>query len=461
MEANISNLVNEEKIETIIVGAGLAGSECAWQMAQLGHKVLLIEQRPTRSNEAHTGPDFAELVCSNSLKSMDPESAPGILKDELTKFSSLILQAATQSQVPAGQALAVDRVKFSRIITEKLENHENISILREPVKHWEEILVQKDGKEVPVVFATGPLTSEDLAESMEPLLGTKLYFYDAIAPIIKGETINRDVIFSQNRYDKNLSEEGSADGDYLNCPMNKEEFEAFTGALKVAEVVPAHQFEKAIYFQGCQPIEAILEKGDRSLLFGPMKPVGLTDPRTGERPHAVLQLRKEDNEGRAWSMVGFQTKLKYGEQKKIFAMIPGLENAEFYRLGSLHRNTFIHSPSLLDSNMRLKKHPWIRFAGQITGVEGYLESCAIGALVGRMTSMELRGQDTPLAPPETSVLGALAAATYNGRHKNFQPMNVNWGLVPLNGINERDKEKKAKLKARAEKDFGHWLALFG
>jgi len=414
-----------------------------------------------RSNEAHTGPDFAELVCSNSLKSKDPESAPGILKDELLKMNSLILAAANESEVPAGQALAVDRIKFAKFITEKLESHPNITIARQPLHHWEEALITKNGKEIPCIFATGPLTSEDLAQSLEPLLGEKLYFYDAIAPIITGESINTEIAFTQNRYDKNLSENGSDDGDYLNCPFNKEEFENFIQALKAAEIVPAHQFEKAKYFQGCQPIEAILEKGERSLLFGPMKPVGLTDPRTGQRPYAVVQLRKEDCEGRAWSMVGFQTKLKYGEQSRIFKMIPGLENAEFYRLGSLHRNTFIHSPSLLDSNLRLKKHPWIRFAGQVTGVEGYLESCAIGALVGRLTSLELRGMESPLSPPETCVLGALASATYNGNHKNFQPMNVNWGLVPLNGINERDKEKKQKLKVRAEKDFAHWMALFG
>ncbi len=460
-QIKISTLIESQGCEAIVVGAGLAGSECAWQLAERGHKVLLIEQRPVRSNEAHTGPDFAELVCSNSLKSKDVESAPGILKHELTQMNSLILKAASQSEVPAGQALAVDRIHFSKLITESIEKHSNITVLRQPLTHWESALSSSNGKELPCVFATGPLTSEDLAKSLEPLLGEKLYFYDAIAPIITGESIDKSIAFTQNRYDKNLSAEGSDDGDYLNCPFTKEEFDNFIAALKAADVVPAHNYEKAKYFQGCQPIEAILEKGERSLLFGPMKPVGLTDPRTGQRPYAVVQLRKEDREGRAWSLVGFQTKLKYGEQSRIFKMIPGLANAEFYRLGSLHRNTFIHSPSLLDCNLRLKKHPWIRFAGQITGVEGYLESCAIGALVGRLTSLELRGMSTALPPPETTVLGALAHATYNGNHKNFQPMNVNWGLVPLNGIGERDKDKKQKLKARAEKDFAHWMALFG
>lgn len=460
---NLTEICEKHSIECIVVGAGLAGSECAWQLAERGHSVLLIEQRPERKNEAHTGPDFAELVCSNSLKSKDPLSAPGVLKDELQHLRSLILRCATESEVPAGQAMAVDRVKFARKVTEAIEEHPKIQVLRSGVAHWEQVLVRRNNREVPVVFATGPLTAEDLADSLTPLLGEKLYFYDAIAPIITGESINTSIAFTQNRYDKNLSESGSDDGDYLNCPMNKEEFLAFIGALKEAEIVPSHNFEKAVYFQGCQPIEAILEKGERSLLFGPMKPVGLTDPRTQERPYAVVQLRKEDNEGRAWSMVGFQTKLKYGEQSRIFRMIPGLENAEFYRLGSLHRNTFIHSPSLLDNNMRLKTHPWMRFAGQITGVEGYLESCAIGALVGRMTSLELKLGDgaSPVPPSETTMLGALANATFNGRHKNFQPMNVNWGLVPLNGIGERDKEKKPKMKERAQRNFKHWLAFFG
>lgn len=461
LRQKIQEIVKESKIQSIIVGAGLAGSECAWQLADQGHKVLLIEQRPVRSNEAHTGPLFAELVCSNSLKSKDAESAPGLLKAELRKLGSLILKAAAESEVPAGQALAVDREKFSSLITEALEKHPNVIILREPVSDYNELRVENDKGLLPVVLATGPLTSEDLAKSLAPIIGDRLYFYDAIAPIVAGESINKEIAFKQNRYDKNLSEEiGDADGDYLNCPFNEEEYTRFIHELKNAEKVGAHDFEKMIYFQGCQPIESILEKGDRSLLFGPMKPVGLTDPRTGTRPYAVLQLRKEDNEGRAWSLVGFQTKLKYGEQKRIFSMIPGLENAEFYRLGSLHRNTFIHSPSLLDEGFRLKKEPWLHFAGQVTGVEGYLESCAIGALVGRMIAMRLRGLNELLPPPATTALGALCHAIVNGSQKNFQPMNINWGLVPLDGIGERDKDKKKKLVERAERQFGHWLALF-
>jgi methylenetetrahydrofolate--tRNA-(uracil-5-)-methyltransferase len=468
----LQQLAREKQIEAVVLGAGLAGSECAWQLAEQGRRVLLIEQRPHRTNAAHTGSMFAELVCSNSLKSKDVESAPFLLKWELAQLGSLILKAAEASEIPAGQALAVDRVKFSETITKALESHPNVTVARLAIESYEELKFENDKGLIPVVVATGPLTSEDFAKSLSPFVGENLYFYDAIAPIVDGSTIDTSVAFLQNRYDKDLSGQkiGDAeaapasaqesDGDYMNCPFSEEQFGAFIEALKGAEMVAPHDFEKAVYFQGCQPIEAILERGDKSLLFGPMKPVGLVDPRTNERPFAVVQLRKEDNEGRAWSMVGFQTKLKYPEQKRIFAMIPGLEKAEFYRMGSLHRNTFIHSPSLLDSNLRLKKAPWIRFAGQITGVEGYLESCAIGAYVGRMINLELLGQDTPPPPPQTTALGALVHAVFNGPQKNFQPMNINWGLVPLADINPRDKQKKTKLVERGQRQFRHWLALF-
>jgi len=441
--------------QVVVVGAGLAGSECAWQLASLGVSVLLIEQRPKRSNAAHTGPDFAELVCSNSLKSKDPLSAPGLLKSELTKIDSLILSAARESEVPAGQALGVDREKFARLITEKLTQHPRIRVLREELA---DIAVALEGpSNRPVIVATGPLTSESLATSLQPLVGTNLYFYDAIAPIIAGPSINMEIAYRKNRYDKDMQH---PEGDYINCPMSEEQYMGFIEALASAEVVKPHDFERAIYFQGCQPIEAILEKGKMSLAFGPMKPVGLENPRTGKIPFAAIQLRSEDLEGRAWSLVGFQTKLKYPEQQRIFRMIPGLENAEFYRLGSLHRNTYIQSPALLDNNLRLKSNPRIRFAGQITGVEGYLESAAIGALVGRLTALHLRGLSDPPPPPNTTALGALAAHVYQGRLKDFQPMNINWGLVPLSGIEERDKQKKEKMSSRAERQFVHWTALF-
>lgn len=452
--------LKESPADVIILGAGLAGSECAWQLAQRGHRVALIEQRPERGTEAHIGPFFAELVCSNSLKSNDPESAPGLLKAELRELNSLILEAAYECQIPAGQALGVDRDRFCQYITKKIEEDPLIEIHRVAVDHFEELLVNGPKGVKPVVIATGPLTGHKFAESLQQLVGDRLYFYDAIAPIVAGESIDKSIAFLQNRHDKG-NEASLEEGDYLNCPFSEEEYNTFITALKGAEKVQTQDFEKALYFQGCQPIEALLERGDRTLAFGPMKPVGLTDPRTGKQPYAVLQLRREDLEGRSWNLVGFQTKLKYPEQKRVFSLIPGLANAEFYRFGSLHRNTYVHSPTLLDTNFRLKKHPTFHFAGQITGVEGYLESCAIGALVGRLLSLRLKGMEAPLPPPPTTALGALAAALFDGRVKNFQPMNINWGLIPLNEINERDKEKRQKLHQRARRNFKHWHSLFG
>lgn len=458
--SQLHSQLKNNSADVVVVGAGLAGSECAWQLSRQGFRVALVEQRPERGTEAHKGSLCAELVCSNSLKSTDPESAPALLKYELDQLDSLVLKAAWQSQIPAGQALAVDREKFSTFITQSLEKNPRIEIFRTPVTHFEELLVQGTHGLKPVVLATGPLTSKDLAESLKTVIGEQLYFYDAIAPIIAGHSINREVAFLQNRHDKG-NDASTEEGDYLNCPFNEEEYHRFIGALGAAEKVEFKEFEKAIYFQGCQPIEALLERGPKTLAFGPMKPVGLTDPRTGHRPYAALQLRREDSEGRSWNMVGFQTKLKYPEQKRIFSLIPGLENAEFYRYGSLHRNTYICSPALLDQNFRLKNFPVLSFAGQVTGVEGYLESTAIGALVGRILALKLKGFTEVPLPPATTALGALAHALINGKVKNFQPMNINWGLVPLNEINERDAEKKPKLVSRAKRQFGHWLALFG
>jgi methylenetetrahydrofolate--tRNA-(uracil-5-)-methyltransferase len=471
--ASLTQKLKDSAADVIVVGGGLAGSECAWQLLRRGHRVLLIEQRPVRTTEAHTGELLAELVCSNSLKSSDPESAPGLLKAELAKLDSLVLRAAMNARVPAGQALAVDRDKFSAEITRTLEKHPRLEIVRQPVTHFEELLVtgpfsghgaSRSSGLKPVVVATGPLTSPDFADSLQKLIGDRLYFYDAIAPIVSGPSVDRSIAFVQNRYNK--GEDGEplpegAEGDYLNCPFTEQEYENFIDALGAGDKVASHDFEKLVYFQGCQPVEALLEKGRKTLAFGPMKPVGLVDPRTGKQPFAVIQLRKEDNEGRAWNMVGFQTKLKYPEQQRIFRMIPGLANAEFYRFGSLHRNTYLNSPALLDSALRLKDFPAIHFAGQVTGVEGYLESTAIGALVGRLISLRLGGFEGALPPPQTTALGALAYAIYNGRVKDFQPMNINWGLVPLNEINERDKQKKEKMVARAERQFKHWMAMFG
>lgn len=462
--SQITNAIKSANPSVIIVGGGLAGSECAHQLSMLGHKVVLIEQRPVTSTEAHKTDRLGELVCSNSLKSTDPNSAPGLLKDELTRLKSLILEAAELAKVPAGQALAVDRDIFAKHITHKIEKNPRITLIRAEVKHYEEVLVTGAKGIIPVVLATGPLSSKPLLDSLENFVGKSLYFYDAIAPIVAGDSINRDIAFLQNRHFKGAGGEvlKDDDGDYLNCPLTEAEYQNFIEALKAAERVPSKDFEKLIYFQGCQPIEALLEKGDRTLAFGPMKPVGITDPRTGTRPYAVLQLRKEDSEGRAWNMVGFQTKLKYPEQQRIFRMIPGLENSEFYRLGSLHRNTYINSPTLLDTQFRLKPMPVLHFAGQVTGVEGYLESTAIGALVARLLHLRFAGSIAePPLPPATTALGALAHAIVFGRAKDFQPMNINWGLVPLDGIGERDKDKKEKLCHRARRQFGHWLSLFG
>lgn len=464
MATHLKDRLHNSSADVVVIGAGLAGAECAWQLARKGHSVLLIEQRPVRTTAAHTGPLFAELVCSNSLKSTDPESAPALLKDELARLDSLILACAMEARIPAGQALGVDRDRFAKLVTEAIEANDKIEIVREPVEHVRDVMGAGPRGLRPVVIATGPLTSEAFADSLKELTGERLYFYDAIAPIVDGSTVDRSVAFVQNRYNK--GDDGQplpegAEGDYLNCPFTEAQYMAFIEALGAGETVAFQEFEKAIYFQGCQPIEALLERGPKTLAYGPMKPVGLMDPRTNEQAYAVLQLRKEDAEGRAWNLVGFQTKLKYPEQARIFRMIPGLEKAEFFRYGSLHRNTYINSPALLDHGFRMKSFPAIHFAGQVTGVEGYLESCAVGALVGRLVSLRLRGVDAPPLPPPTTALGALAAAIVDGRVKNFQPMNINWGLVPLNEINERDKEKRTKMVSRAKRQFGHWLALFG
>ena len=455
-----NQILRTSNAEVIVVGAGLAGSECAWQLAQRGIRVALVEQRPAVKSEAHKTGKCAELVCSNSFKSMDPHSAPQTLKSELKILQSLILEAAENWPLPAGQSLAVDREKFSSYITDKLMSHPMIEYIPAEVDHFEELIhrSEKTGELKPVVLATGPLTGSKLAQSLIPHVGEKLYFYDAIAPIVMGETIDRTKAFLQNRRDKGTTE-SNPDGDYLNCPMTEEEYNLFIDALAQAEKVKAHDFEKAIYFQGCQPIEALLERGRKTLAFGPMKPVGITDPATGRMPYAVVQLRMEDLEGKAWNMVGFQTKLKYPDQEKVFRLIPGLQKAQFFRMGSLHRNTFIHSPTLLDNNLRLKKIPALHFAGQIAGVEGYLESTAIGAFVGQAISFRLRkGIELPPAPA-TTAMGALLNHVLHGNIKNFQPMNMNWGLVPLSGIDERDKDKKTKLVERAARNFKHWKLL--
>jgi len=441
--------------QAVVVGAGLAGCECAWQMAERGVTVTLIEQRPHHSSPAHKTNLFGELVCSNSLKSNDPLSAPGLLKNELQALNSLVLKSAFENKVAAGQALAVERNGFSQAITQSVSQHPNIRVIHHQVTNYNDLFDSIKGQTRPTVFATGPLGAPALMDSLKELIGeSKLSFFDAISPIVDASSIDFNKVYKKNRYDK-VSDEGSVD-DYINCPFSKEEYFNFIEAIQKAEKVENHSFEKIPYFQGCQPIEAMIERGPSTLAHGPMKPMGLEDPRTGKRPFAVVQLRKEDNEGRSWNIVGFQTKMKYPEQKRIFQTIPGLENAEFYRLGSIHRNTYIKTPALLNQNFALNTQPNLFFAGQITGVEGYLESTAIGAYVGLGIYSKLKNNIELPPPPQTTALGALAHACFAGSLKNFQPMNINWGLVPLNGIDVKDKSKKEKLVERAQRNFKLW-----
>jgi len=433
-----------------IIGGGLAGSEAAWGAAERGVRVVLHEMRPVRQTDAHATDGFAELVCSNSFRSDDWENnAVGLLHEEMRRAGSLILRAADTHKLPAGGALAVDREGFSAAITEAITNHPRIEIRREEV----------DGLPPPdwasTIIATGPLTAPSLANAIRETTGEdSLSFFDAIAPIVHRESINTDIAWFQSRYDK--VGPGGGDADYLNCPLDQEQYRAFIAALLAGEKTEFKEWEKSTpYFEGCLPIEVMASRGEDTLRFGPMKPVGLADPRTGYRPYAVVQLRQDNALGTLWNMVGFQTKLKHGEQTRIFRMIPGLENASFARLGGLHRNTFINSPRLLDAQLRLKARPQIRFAGQITGVEGYVESAAIGLLAGRFAAAELLGE-VCAPPPATTALGALLAHISGGAdEKTFQPMNVNFGLFPE--IAGRGKDRKKALSHRALADLEAWL----
>ena len=430
-----------------IIGGGLAGSEAAWQAAERGAKVVLHEMRPVRATDAHQTEGLAELVCSNSFRSDDWENnAVGLLHEEMRRAGSLVMRAADAHKLPAGGALAVDRHGFSDEITRTLSSHPNIEIRREeiaglPPEDWQSVIV-----------ATGPLTSPALADAVRSLTNDDgLSFFDAIAPIVHKESINFDVCWMQSRYDK-------GDGaDYINCPMDEAQYRAFVAALLAGEKTEFKEWEKSTpYFEGCLPIEVMASRGEETLRFGPMKPVGLCDARTGKRPYAVVQLRQDNALGTLWNMVGFQTKLKHGEQTRIFRMIPGLENAQFARLGGLHRNTFINSPKLLDASLKLKARPSLRFAGQVTGVEGYVESAAIGLLAGRFASAEARGE-TIVAPPPTTAFGALLVHITGGADaKTFQPMNVNFGLFPeLKGARGRDRKKA--MSHRAIADLEAWL----
>jgi len=433
-----------------IVGGGLAGSEAAWQAASAGARVILHEMRPVRGTEAHQTEGLAELVCSNSFRSDDAENnAVGLLHEEMRRAGSLVMASADAHRLPAGGALAVDRHGFSAAVTKALEDHPNIEIRREeitglPPADWASVIV-----------ATGPLTSPALAEAVRELSGEEsLSFFDAIAPIVHHESIDFDVCWMQSRYDK-------GDGaDYINCPMNEAQYRAFIAALMAGDKTEFKEWETSTpYFEGCLPIEVMASRGEETLRFGPMKPVGLQDPRSSARPYAVVQLRQDNALGTLWNMVGFQTKLKHGEQTRIFRMIPGLENAQFARLGGLHRNTFLNSPRLLDGVLRMKARPQMRFAGQVTGVEGYVESAAIGLLAGRFAAAETRGE-APAPPPGTTALGALLHhITAGADEKTFQPMNVNFGLFPDLPPQPRirGKDRKKAMSARALADLDQWL----
>ncbi|WP_297472919.1 FADH(2)-oxidizing methylenetetrahydrofolate--tRNA-(uracil(54)-C(5))-methyltransferase TrmFO [Persephonella sp.] len=422
-----------------VIGAGLAGSEAAFKIAEEGFNVDLYEMRPVKQTPAHRTQNFAELVCSNSLGGKEITTGAGLLKEEMKILGSIIVPVAEEFSVPAGGALAVDREKFSKKITQILENHPNIKVIRKEITKLPE---DYDF----IIIATGPLTSEEFSKEIQKITGAEhLYFYDAIAPTVDAETVDYSKGFWGDRY-------GKGEGDYFNCVLTEEEYELFYNELLKGEQVPLKDFERAVFFEGCLPIEEIARRGKQTLLFGPMKPVGLIDPKTEKQPFAVVQLRKENREGTLLSMVGFQTKLKYPEQKRIFRLIPALKNATFVRLGSIHRNTFIQSQKVLKSTLQLKKDPKILFAGQITGVEGYAASAATGILAGINVSRMLRGQE-PVVPPETTMLGGLIKYITEPKEE-LQPMNPNFALLPDLDIKIKNKRKRKLLKAeRAVKDM--------
>ncbi len=437
--------VHSTREPVIVVGGGLAGSEAAWQLARRGIPVLLYEMRPQRQTEAHRTDRLAELVCSNSFRSASLDAAVGLLKEEMRRLGSLVLAAADRTSVPAGAALAVDRDLFAEAVTRAIAECPEITVVREELRDIPEGLC---------LIATGPLTSPALSYALQELLGQKyLYFYDAIAPIVTADSIDRSVVFAASRY-------GKGGEDYLNCPMTRDEYYAFVDALLAAEKVPVRDFERCIYFEGCMPIEEMARRGRDTLAFGPMRPVGLIDPRTGERPYAVVQLRQDNAAATLYNMVGFQTKMTYPEQRRVFRMIPGLEKAEFVRLGSLHRNTFINSPRVLDPTLSLRRRPRTFIAGQLIGVEGYVESAATGLLAGLNIARMLAGEPC-VVPPATTALGALLAYVTDPRRKDFQPMNANYGLFPPLPGRERGREKRERLARRALHDLEEWMARHG
>lgn len=421
-----------------VIGGGFAGVECASQLAKRGIDVDLFEMKPTKYSPAHKSANLCELVCSNSFKAMRVESASGLLKAEMKLLGSVCVECAEESAVPAGGALAVDRDIFASLVTEKIENNERINVIRKEIT---EIPTGYDA----VVIAAGPLVSDALAESIKGLTGSAfLSFFDAAAPVIEADSIDMDKAFLQSRYDR------GGEDDYINCPMNKEEYEAFYEALVNAEIAELHEFDKKHVYEGCMPVEIMAKRGPDTIRFGPLKPVGLRDPKTGHRPWAVLQLRKENKEGTMYNLVGFQTNLKFPEQKRVFSMIPALHDAEFVRFGVMHRNTFLDSPRLLNGDFSMKEHPEIFFAGQITGVEGYMESAAAGIMAGINAARRILGKETVVLPPE-NMIGALSRYISDEFVTNFQPMGASFGLLPQ--LPEKIRDKKERYGALAKRSL--------
>lgn len=430
--------------KVIIVGAGMAGSEAAWQVAQRGIKVDLYEMRPEKSTPAHKTEKFAELVCSNSLRGAGLENAVGLLKEEMRQLNSIIMESADINRVPAGGALAVDREGFSQYITDKVKNHPNVTVINKEI----ETIPQED--DAITIIASGPLTSEVLAKSIGELTGQDyFYFYDAAAPLISKESIDMSKAYRASRY-------GKGTADYINCSMDKEEYEKFWQELTTAELAPIKEFEKAKFFEGCMPVEEMARRGIDTLLYGPLKPVGLEDPKTGKRPYAVVQLRQDNAADSLYNIVGFQTHLKWPEQKRVFGLIPGLENAEFVRYGVMHRNTFINSPELLRPTLQYKDREDLLFAGQMTGVEGYIESAASGLVAGVNAAYLAKGEN-PVIFPEQTAHGSMCKYITSAVAKHFQPMNANFGLMPP--LEERIRDKKLKKQKIAERAL-EFLAKF-
>ena len=426
----------------VVIGAGLAGCEAVWQIAKRGGRAILYEMKPEVYSPAHRSPFFAEIVCSNSFKSESIENAPGVLKEEMGQLESLIIKTAKETRVPAGDSLAVDREVFSKRVTKIIERLENVEVIRKEVS-----AIPEDGI---TIIATGPLTSQTLSREIQRITGDRhLFFYDAISPIVSTDSIDFEKVFKASRY-------GKGGDDYVNCPMGEDEYCRFVNALNQAEKVPIHHFERRVLFEGCLPIEELAARGKDTLAFGPLKPVGLIDPKTGRQPFAVIQLRQEDQFGTLFNLVGFQTRLKQEEQKKVFRMIPGLGKAEFVRLGSVHRNTFVDSPRLLKESLQLRDRPNLFFAGQITGVEGYMESTAMGLLAGINAFRKARGMET-VFPPSTTAIGALIHYITHSPTIPFQPMNINFGLFPPLQGKARGRERRRLLAKRALNEMEKWM----